>query len=181
MDTISSFRTESVAVLAALYLIRSICNFYDIRTSPSYIQYHLDNKEALLDSTTQTTHHSSTQITTEYDIWAAIRDTTSSTPGIHFGIHVKGHQDDNNPIDSLSPEAQMNIRMDKIAGECRIAHPFPLPAKTHSGNQVSLTLKGHTVTTKTHLQLRSALTAPSLQDYIQRKQNWDEHIFSMLD
>jgi hypothetical protein len=59
---------------------------------------------------------------------------------------VKSDQDDNNPIDSLSPEAQMNIRMDKIAGECRIAHPFPLRTKAHSGNQVSLTLKGHIVT-----------------------------------
>jgi hypothetical protein len=35
--------------------------------------------------------------------------------------------------------------------------------------------------TKIHLQLRSALTAPSLQDFIQRKENWDEHIFSMID
>jgi hypothetical protein len=42
----------------------------------------------------------------------------------------------------------MNIRMDKIAGDCRIAHPSPLPAKAHLGNQVSLTLNGHIVTTK---------------------------------
>ena len=35
--------------------------------------------------------------------------------------------------------------------------------------------------TKIHLQLRSALTAPSLQDFIQRKENWDEHIVSMID
>ena len=75
----------------------------------------------------------------------------------------------------------MNIRMDEIAGECRIAHPFPLPAQAHSGHQVSLTLNGHIVTTKIHLQLRSALTSPSLQDYIQRKENWDDHIISMID
>jgi hypothetical protein len=36
-DTISSLRTESAAVLAALYLIRAICTFYDIKKSPSYI------------------------------------------------------------------------------------------------------------------------------------------------
>jgi hypothetical protein len=71
--------------------------------------------------------------------------------------------------------------MDKIAGDCRTAHPFPLPAKAHSENQVSLTLNSHIVTTKIHLQLRSALIAPSLQDYKKRKENWDEHIFSMID
>jgi hypothetical protein len=110
------------------YLIRAICNFYDIRTSPSYIQYHLDNKEAL-SSLTNTDDASvfdtANPITTDYDIWAAIRDATSSTPVIYFGTHVKGYQDENNPIDSLSPEAQMNIRMDKIEGDCRIAHPSP--------------------------------------------------------
>jgi hypothetical protein len=94
---------------------------------------------------------------------------------------VKGHQDDDPPIESQSPKVQMNIRMDEIAGECLIAHPFSLPAKAHSGNQVSLTLKGHIVSTKIHLQLCSALTGPSLQDYIQRKVNWDDHIFSMID
>eukprot|EP00979_Chaetoceros_neogracilis_P013093 scaffold3666_cov268-Chaetoceros_neogracile.AAC.4 len=71
------------------------------------------------------------------------------------------------------------MRMDKIAGDCRIAHPFPLPAKAHAGNQVSLTLNGHIVTTKIHLQLRSALTAPSVQEYIKRKEKWDEHTFSI--
>eukprot|EP00979_Chaetoceros_neogracilis_P012397 scaffold3287_cov274-Chaetoceros_neogracile.AAC.4 len=183
-DTISSLRTERAAILAALYLIRAICNFYDVRTSPSYIQYHLDNKEALsrLNITDDASvFDTANPITTDYDIWAAIRDATSSTPGIYFGTHVKGYQDENNPIDSLSPEAQMNIRMDKIAGDCRIAHPSPLPAKAHSGHQVSLTRNKHIVMTKIHLQLRSALTAPSLQDFIQRKENWDEHIVSMID
>ena len=127
-DTISFLRTKRAAILAALYLIRAICNFYDIRTSPSYIQYHLDNKEALsrLNNTDDASvFDTANPITTDYDIWAAIRDATSSTPVIYFGTHVKGYQDENNPIDSLSPEAQMNIRMDKIEGDCRIAHPSP--------------------------------------------------------
>ena len=56
----------------------------DIKKSPSYIQYHLDNKEALrrLNNTDDATFFDTANpITTDYDIWAAIRDATSSTPG----------------------------------------------------------------------------------------------------
>jgi hypothetical protein len=43
----------------------------------------------------------------------------------------------NNPIDSLSLEAQMNKRIDKIAGDCRIAHPFPYQQKPTQGTKSS--------------------------------------------
>jgi len=89
-------------------------------------------------------------ITTDYDIWAALRKATSSTPRTHIDIHVKGHQDDDTPLESLSLEAEMNIRMDTLAGERCKNHPFLLAAKAHSGNQVSLILRGHIVMTKIH-------------------------------
>ena len=75
----------------------------------------------------------------------------------------------------------MNIRMDRIAGECRQLHSRPLQTKAHSGNQISLLLEGHIVTTKLQNQLRFAFTAPLLQTYIQRKENWDDHLFAMID
>ena len=95
---------------------------------------------------------------------------------------MKGHQDDDTPLESLPPKAQMNIIMDRIARECRTAHPSPLAAKAHLGNQVFLTLNGQIVTTKLHQQLHCALTGPSLKAYIQLKETWDhDHLFSMLD
>jgi len=183
-DTISSLRAESAAALAALYFLRSVCIFYNIRTSSSNIIYHLDNKEALRRlnaSVYESFFHTANPITTDYDIWAALREATSSIPGTHIGIHVKGHQDNDIPLESLSLEAQMNIRMDALAGECHNTHSLPLAAKAHYCNQVSLILRGHIVTTKIHQQLRSAFTGPSLQAYIQRKENWDDHIFSTID
>ena len=183
-DTISSLRTESAAALAALYFLRSVCTFYKIRTSTSTILYHLDKKEALrrLNSSDSTSFFDTANpITTDYDVWAALRRATSSTPGIHIGIHAKGHQDDDTPLKSLSLEAQMNIRMDALAGECQRLQTCPLAAKAHSGNQVSLILGSHIVTTKIHQQLRSTFTGPLLQAYVQIKENWDEHIFTMID
>jgi len=173
-DTISSLRTESAAALAALYFLRSVCIFYKIRTSSSTILYHLDNKEALRRlnlSDSESFFDTANPITTDYDVWAALREATSSTPGTHIGIHVKGHQDEITPLESLSLEALMNIRMDTLVGECRRIHTLPLAAKAHSGNQVSLILGGHIGTTKIHQQPRSVFTGPLLQAYIQKKEH----------
>ena len=71
--------------------------------------------------------------------------------------------------------------MDKIAGECRRLHLRPLQTKAHSGNQISLLLGGHIVTTKLQQQLRFAFTGPILQAYVQQKENWDDHIFAMIN
>jgi len=184
-ETISSLRTENAAALAALSFLRSVCVFYKIRASTSTILYHLDNKEALrrLNSTDSTSFFDTANpITTDYDVWAALREATSSTPGKHIGIHVKGHHDDDTPLESLSPEAKMNIRMDTLAGECRQLHTRPLETKAHSGNQISLLLLGgHIVTTQIQQQPRSTFTGPLLQTYVQKKVNWDDHIFSMMD
>ena len=156
-DTISFLRTESAAALAALYFLRSVCIFYNICTSSSNIIYHLDNNEALRRfnaTNSDSFFDTANPITTDFDIWAALREATSSTPGTHIGIHVKSHQDDDTPLESLSPEAQMHIRMDALVGECRKKnYPLPLAAKAHSRYQVSLILGGNIVTTKIHQQL----------------------------
>ena len=112
-DTISSLRTESTAALAALYFLQSVCTFYKIHTSSSTILYHLDNKEALRrlnSSDSESFFDTANPITTDYDVWAALHEATSSTPGTHIVIHVKGHQDDDTPLENLSPEAIMIIK-----------------------------------------------------------------------
>ena len=174
---------QGAAVLAILYFLRSTCTYFNIRASSSIIQYHLDNMEALRRlNTTESFFATANPITTDqYDIWAAIHEATSSTSRTHIGTHVKGHQDDDNPLESLPPEAHMNIRMDRIAGDCRTSHPSPLAAKAHLGNQGSLTLNGQIVTTKLHRQLHCALTGPFLKAYIQLEETWDDYLFSMLD
>jgi hypothetical protein len=50
-------------------------------------------------------------------------------PPLPLGSTLAHHQDENNPMNSLSPEVQMNIRMDKIAGDC---HSTLLPTTSKS-------------------------------------------------
>ena len=57
--------------------------------------------------------------TTDYYIWAAMKELTAKQPGTHVGKHVKGHQRATKKNQVLPPEAVMNNRMDKLAGTCR--------------------------------------------------------------
>ena len=69
--TITSLRTESLAVLAIMYCIRALCQYYSIPASPSKIQYHFDNKEALRRLNTLTSFKDTANpLATDYDVLA---------------------------------------------------------------------------------------------------------------
>ena len=181
-STITSLRTKSLAVLAIMYYIRALCQYYSIPTSPSKIQYHFDNEEALRRlNTLPDFTNTANPLATDYDVWAALHEAAISTPCTHFGTHVKGHQDGTELLENLSAEAQLNVRMDEIAGTCRLSHSKPLKTRTHKGNNIVLEINGNIITSNMHNALRFEKTARPLQDYIIRKQGWDEHIFHMVD
>jgi len=94
---------------------------------------------------------------------------------------VKGHQDGTELLENLSTEAQLNVRMDEIAGTCRLSHSKPLKTRTHKGTNIVLAINGNIITSNMHNALRFEKTARPLQEYIIRKQGWDEHIFHMVD
>ena len=135
LATITSLRTESLAVLAIMYYVRALSQHYSIPVSHSKIQHYFDNKEALrhLNTLVSSFSDSANPLSTDYDIWADLHAAATSTPGSHFGTHVKGHQDGTNLLENLSTEAQLNIRMDKIAGLCRLSHTTPLKTQPHKG------------------------------------------------
>jgi len=181
-STITSLRTESLAVLAIMYYVRALCHYHSIPTSPSKIQYHFDNEEALRRlNTLPEFADTANPLATDYDVWAALHEAALSTPGHHFGTHVKGHQDGTKLLENLSAEAQLNVRMDEIAGTCRLSHSKPLNTRTHKGHNIVLTINGNIITSHMHNALRFEKTARPLQEYIMQKQGWDEHIFHMVD
>jgi len=98
-----------------MYYIRALCQHYSITVSPSKIQYHFDNEEALrcLNTLNSFITDAANPLATDYDVWAALHEAAISTPGTHFGTHVKGHQDGTELLENLSAEAQLNVRMER--------------------------------------------------------------------
>jgi len=140
-----------------MYYVRALSQHYSIPVSQSKIPYFFDNEEALrhlntLSSFSNTTH----PLSTDCDIWAALHKVATSTPGAHFGTHVKGHQDGTDLLENLSTEAQLNVRMDEIAGLCRLSYTTPLKTWPHKGNNIVLKINGDIITSNLHsvLQLK---------------------------
>ena len=148
--TITSLQTERLAVFAIMYYTRALCQYYSIIVSPSKIQYHFDNEEALRCLNTLISFTDANPLATDYDVWDALHEAATSTPGSHFGTHVKGHQDGTDLLENLSAEAQLNVRMDEIAGTCRLSHSKPLKTRTHKGNNIVLEINGEIITSNMH-------------------------------
>ena len=92
-DIITSLRTESLAILAILYFLHALCLYFGITKSIIFITHHFDNQKAIrrlneLDDF----EHKANPTTTDYDVWAAMKEATESQPGTHIGKYVKGHQ-----------------------------------------------------------------------------------------
>ena len=128
-DIITSLGTESLALLAILYFLRALCLYFGITQSTSFITHHFDNQEAIRRlNEIEDFAQKANPTTTDYNVWAAMKEATEGQSGTHTGQHVKGYQriTKENPV--LLPEAIMNNRMDEIAGTCRAetSPPFKL-------------------------------------------------------
>ena len=144
---------------------------YSILVSHSKIQHSFDNEEALRHlNTLGSFTDSANPLSIDYDVWAALHGAATSTPGSHFGTHVKGHQDGTDLLENLSAEAQLNVRMDEIAGLCRHSHAKHLKTRTHTGNNIVLEINGEIITSNMHSTLRFEKTARPLRDHIMKKQ-----------
>ena len=86
---------------------------------------------------------------------------------------VKGHQDDNAPIDELPIEAQLNILADTLAGEYQHLHGSFRPlAHLLPSCPAMVSIRGISVTSNIFKQLVRAYTEPRYIDYLQEKFNW---------
>jgi hypothetical protein len=102
-------------------------------------------------------------------------------PGINL-VHVKGHQDEVKPYDSLPLLAQLNVDADKMASRYQDEHgmsrPFALMA-SHTG--AHLVHRSGTITSKYEERIRVLATSPPLREKIRSKYSWSETTMRMIN
>lgn len=93
--------------------------------------------------------------------------------------HIKGHQDDHKPYDSLSLKAQLNCDADELADRYINTHPNRDYSQAHvfPANGALLELPGGSVTHNIKRELKEARTRPMLEQYIMKKEFWTEETF----
>jgi hypothetical protein len=85
---------------------------------------------------------------------------------------IRAHQDDDTPYPLLSLPAQLNVDADKLAGEYhRQAEPRPIVLRP-SNTSLSLSIDGHSVTSKAKAQVRYAYASNDTFLHMRHLYNW---------
>jgi hypothetical protein len=108
----SSYRRELAGILAALSVINTLANYYQLTGS---IILHCDSEIAIAKAFTE--NYTPTLHEASLDLLKAIHLERRHSCICWIGKHIKGHQDDKTPFELLSRPSQMNILADKMAKE----------------------------------------------------------------
>jgi len=96
--------------------------------------------------------------------------------------HVKGHQDEKQPITELTHEAQLNITCDKKAREALENYPENLsPHPTLPASYPHLKIKRQTIVRRYQEYLRKATQLPVYHQYLHQKFQWNPPIVHTID
>ena len=113
-----NYRSEWIGLLSMLTYFQILCQFYPFLNTSAPINVYLDNSSLL----TRVRHHQnclyhspSEALLPECDCLLQIESILDSAPLSFLFHHVKSHQDDDMPSDSLSTPAQTNVRADSLA------------------------------------------------------------------
>jgi hypothetical protein len=121
-------------------------------------------------------------LASEYDLESGIIDILQRLPVTFTLEHVKGHQDEDTPVEDLPWEAQMNCHADQLATEYLTSWAEPsklvpfIPV-----SRVSIAIDGVTITRNIARRLRLAASSPALEKHLIAKNGWNDWIFHSID
>ena len=179
----SSFRAESYGLLAVLRFIVQVCNFHSLAL-PSTLRMYTDSK-SLVDTCYQrlewTIDYPYSTMSADWDIQQCITATLRQFATPPIILHIKGHQDLTQPLDSLSLPARLNVHADELAGQ------YQYPPETSStlcplilGTTIHLQSPDGTITSNYRNNLRRRANTPVICQFIRSKLNWSQETFDSV-
>ena len=183
----NSYRAEGHGILSVL---RFIYRFHKLSDAGDFdgVLLYCDNESMVDRSKKQPAKHDSfpnTTLKSEWDVLAEIWDTLKKMPrGVEITLkHIKGHQDKEKSCAELSLPAQMNVDVDRIAGDYIEANPDKnySHALMFPSCGALIHLKNGTVTHHMKRALREAAHGEALEDYICKKNDWAPHVIDIID
>ena len=181
--TISSLRAEHFGALAGLLWTWILVQKYHV--TEGEIQGAVDNLTVvnrLNEGIDEGAGHKK-HLNTDIDVWMESAEVMSCIPIKCHLRHVKGHQDDmykKGVQGPLTRDAFWNVHMDLQAEKARLS--TPTESKAIFGlSPATYLCKGQPIHTKIKEKIPREVLAPPLQDYIQKKEEWDDETFEAVD
>ncbi len=165
-DLVTSYRAELSGIVATLYLIYRLCQFYKI--SEGAMTLYCDNKAALANAFKTIKPGITPYLTTDHDLVELAQALIHIIPIMITTEWVKGHYTGNN----RQYQHDLNEEADKIAGQYQldqsphftIRKPLPPP-----GYKIRLLHDSSVLSAKVHSMIVNSLHNPHLEAHIIRK------------
>jgi hypothetical protein len=174
-----SYRAEAHAMAAVI-----LCMVILYKVAPNndtcYTSLALfSDNQGLVDKITEMmqweTYYPSTALLSELDNISVILDHLPQLPIVSVVIHVKGHQNREAPVATLSLPPQLNCEADSLATAALVAIESPIPQSPVFPSAVcQLDVADASVSRKVQASLRFSAAAPEMTVYLQARNDWDE-------
>ena len=180
LEGMSSLRAEHHGEIAILLIISGLCTFFGITGGPT-TSIHIDNKEVVERGTKQMEKREKLR---DYDLWSVSRELRQKLPIAATNSWIKAHQDDGDtPSEDLSPAANINIDVDKLAGDYQdiVQGTGPELSPHYGPEQVSIFLLGKKITHDIRKTVENYYNGKQTRCYIIKKFNWTGRTFNLVD
>jgi hypothetical protein len=174
----SSYRAELGGIVAALYLIQRICEYYDIKSGKAIL--YCDNKGAITNSFQQVTRGISPFMSPSYDLLLLAKQLVARIPITMLGEWVKGHYSGK----ARKIQHDLNDMADDIAGNHLAAQNrttgtnaslLPCP-----GYRIRIIKDNTVLASKYHSVIPQARYNSQLANYILKKTKWSCREFNKV-
>jgi len=177
LSLVTSYRAELSGIIACLYTIYRICQYYQISSGSCTL--YCDNKCALCNAFRPIHPGITAYFKTDHDLVEIAQSLLTTLPITVTLTWVKGHYKGN----KIEYQHLLNEKADQIAGEYQqIQHPHisircPPPPPNY---KVCLLYDKSVLTAKAQSTISSAMHTAPIEEHSIRKAGWDRWVFNLV-
>ena len=184
---ITSYRAELFGLVAAITTLNEAVRKH--KRAPMAIRLYCDNKSAVdianeIQKASKNTFARGgvvNALMAEYDVIQRLATVLDDAPSQLRMIHIKAHQDNDKPAESLSVPARLNVMADKLATKALQEGLGTTIAGMLPGTEVLVHTAKGTITRRMAQTARYDKGAEEIRKHIQKKNEWTDNMMDSID
>jgi hypothetical protein len=184
--TPGSFRAESYGMLAPLRFLLRYLSFFNVRlANPALVHREYTDSKSLLDrlQSSKERFFASPKacLASDFDLETAITHTITALPLRLSQLHVKSHQDDDEPnLLNLPWKAQLNVLCDRLATRQLAVCPLITRVSQNPFCNAYLSHGSRTLSGQLRKSMFCAASQQIVRDYLLHRYQWSPDTFSSI-
>ena len=167
-SVLNSTRAEILGIIACVTFLHWVSEEFGIKNKT--ITIYTDSEASIECSKMKNLHSTKYAFHTDIDVILELQKALKTSSHKIILEHVEGHQDRHTPYDDLTPEAKLNVKMDRAVGRFIDDNPDPFKhtynAPHFPTQRVCFSCNGCTVTGNMRETLIDSFNEPARNDYM---------------